>query len=51
MGKPRKKVSAGNSARGLAVDGLVFWLALAILVAVPLAFMDRAVRKKRADKV
>lgn len=38
MDKPRKKISAGNRARGLAVDGLVFWLALALLVAVPLAF-------------
>lgn len=38
MGKARKKVPAGNSVRGLAVDALAFWLAVALLVAVPLAF-------------
>lgn len=38
MGKSRKKISAGSNPRGPGVDGLVFWLALALLVAVPLAF-------------
>jgi O-antigen ligase/tetratricopeptide (TPR) repeat protein len=38
MGKARKKVPAGNIARGLTVDALLFWLALVLLAAVPLAF-------------
>jgi O-antigen ligase len=38
MGKARKKIPARNSLGGLAIDDLVFWFALGVLVVVPLAF-------------
>jgi O-antigen ligase/tetratricopeptide (TPR) repeat protein len=38
MGKARKKIPARNSFGGLAIDDLIFWFALGVLVVVPLAF-------------
>jgi O-antigen ligase len=38
MGKARKKIPAPSNPGGPAIDDLIFWLAVGLLVAVPLAF-------------